>query len=179
MEQAFQYCAERVREADKDRFLATLFAPASYRDPLFALYAFDAELSQVRDRITSPLPGEVRLQWWRDVLTGTEQGNASANPVAAALLHTVRRFALPVPAMLDLIDTHTFDLYDEPMATLAELESYAVGSLATMIRLAVQVLDGGTEPGQQASFRHAAIAGTITAVLQRLALHSARGNRSS
>ncbi len=29
-----------VREADKDRFLSALFAPAMRRDALFALYAF-------------------------------------------------------------------------------------------------------------------------------------------
>jgi len=177
MDEAFQFCAARVREADRDRYLATLFAPAPQRGPLFALYAFDAEVTQVRDRVTSPLPGEVRLQWWRDVLTGTEPGDAAGNPIAAGLLDAVRRFALPVPALLDLIDAHAFDLYDEPMATLAELEHYADRTSGTMIRIAARILNGGLEPGQEAPARHAGIACTIAALLQRLPLHAARGQR--
>lgn len=177
MQQAFQFCAERVRGADRDRFLATLFAPKQHRGPLFALYAFDAEISQVRDRITSPLPGEVRLQWWRDALTGTNPGDATANPIAAALLDTVQRFALPVPALLDLIDAHTFDLYDEPMTTLRELENYAAATAATPIRLAARVLNDGREPGEEGPSRHAGAACAITAVLQCLPQHASRGQR--
>ena len=32
MQDAFAYCAELVRTADRDRFLASLFAPADRRD---------------------------------------------------------------------------------------------------------------------------------------------------
>jgi phytoene synthase len=42
------YCAALVREHDPDRYLATLFAPADAREPLFTLYAFDHEIARVR-----------------------------------------------------------------------------------------------------------------------------------
>jgi phytoene synthase len=177
MDETFQFCQARVREADRDRFLATLFAPSDHRGPLYALYAFDLEIIQVRERITSPLPGEVRLQWWRDLLTGIEPGDAAANPIAAALKDAVRRFALPVPMLLDLIDAHTFDLYDEPMTTLAELERYALATSAAIAHCAARVLANGTEPRAGFTVRHAGIASSITAVLQRLPLHSSRGQR--
>ena len=177
MDQAFEYCAAQVREANKDRFLATLFAPERHRGPLFALYAFDVEMSEVRDRITSPLPGEVRLQWWRDVLTGTEPGDAAANPIALALRNVVRDFTLPVPALLDLIDARTFDLYDDPMASLAALEAYAAATSAAMIRLAAWVLNDGQEPGCDEALRHAGMANTLVVLMQQLALHSSRGQR--
>ncbi len=64
------YCEQLVREADKDRFLATLFAPAARRPALFALYAFNAEIARVRDIAREPMPGEIRLQWWREVVEG-------------------------------------------------------------------------------------------------------------
>lgn len=177
MEQAFTFCADRVREADKDRFLATLFAPERYRGPLFTLYAFDAEIWEVRDRITSPLPGEVRLQWWRDVLTGTEPGDAAANPIALALREVVQRYSLPPPALLDLIDAHTFDLYDDPMGSLGALEGYAAATSATMIRFAAQVLNDGQEPGQEEACGHAGIASGLVGLLLQLGQHSVRGQR--
>jgi 15-cis-phytoene synthase len=49
MQDAYAYCAELVRTAARDRFIATLFAPAEQRGALHALYAFDAELARVRD----------------------------------------------------------------------------------------------------------------------------------
>ena len=62
------HCAALVREHDRDRYLATLFAPAETRDALFALYAFAAEIGRVRDVAREPMPGEIRLQWWRDAI---------------------------------------------------------------------------------------------------------------
>ena len=76
MEDHFRHCAGLVRDTDRDRYLATLFAPAEKRDALFALYAFDAEISRVRDLAREPIPGEIRLQWWRDVLGGAGRGES-------------------------------------------------------------------------------------------------------
>ena len=118
---ARRWCAQ----ADKDRFLATLFAPAKYRRPLFALYAFNLEVARVRELAREPMPGEIRLQWWRDVFAGAGRGEVRANPVAAALLDTVVRYRLPPRALLDLIDARSFDLYDDPMATLDGARGYA------------------------------------------------------
>ena len=44
---------------------------------------------RVRDRIREALPGEIRLQWWRDVLEGRSAGGG--HPVAAALLDAIER----------------------------------------------------------------------------------------
>ena len=89
MQTNFEHCAALVREADRDRYLATLFAPAEHRDALFALYAFNVEIARVRDLAREPMPGEIRLQWWREVLSGERDGEAAAHPVAAALRETL------------------------------------------------------------------------------------------
>ena len=74
MDENDKYCAALVREADRDRYLATLFAPADRRGALFSLYAFDIEISRIRDLAREPMPGEIRLQWWREVLEGAARG---------------------------------------------------------------------------------------------------------
>ncbi|WP_292449794.1 squalene/phytoene synthase family protein, partial [Mesorhizobium sp.] len=63
---------ETVRAADHDRYLTVLYAPEDKRGALFSLYAFNAEISGIRDRIHEALPGEVRLQWWRDVIAAED-----------------------------------------------------------------------------------------------------------
>ena len=64
------------------------------RDALFALYAFNLEIARVRDLAREPMPGEIRLQWWREVLSGERGGEAAAHPVAAALRETLARHGI-------------------------------------------------------------------------------------
>src|SRR5882724_10428465 len=142
MKDPFRHCEELVRERDKDRYLATLFASAGKRGALFALYAFSVEIASIRDRAREPMPGEIRLQWWRDVLNGERAGEASANPVAAALIETVARFALPAPRLIDLIEAHAFDLYDDPVPNLDVLDGYLRRTSATVFDLAALICGG-------------------------------------
>src|SRR5208282_2178696 len=60
--------AALVRRHDRDRFQTALFAPAARREALFALYAFNCEIARVRERVTQPTLGQIRLQWWREAI---------------------------------------------------------------------------------------------------------------
>jgi 15-cis-phytoene synthase len=163
---AYVHCDALVRAADKDRYLASLFAPAAARQHLHALYAFASEIARVRDAARESLPGEIRLQWWRDVLAGEGRGEVSANPVAAALLDTVARCALPRARLIALIDAHGFDLYDDAMPSLADLDAYAEHTCGILFALAAQIL-GGTERAD-AIVAAATPAGIAYGVAQRL-----------
>jgi phytoene synthase len=174
MPDAFDHCEEMVRAGDKDRFLATLFAPEKYRRALYALYAFNLEIARVREVAHQPMAGEIRLQWWRDALLGGGQGEAAAHPVAAALREVVVRYRLPPAALAGLIDGHTFDLYDEPMPSIAELENYAMATSAALIELAARVLRDGKEPGAGDLIGHAGIGYAIAGLLRALPVHAAR-----
>jgi len=180
-EDAFTHCADLVRAADRDRFLATLFAPADARPALLALYAFNVEIARVREMIREPLAGEIRLQWWTDVLageaggapSGEPRGDAAANPVAAALLAARERYRLPEELLRELVAARRFDLYDEPMLTLAELESYGHGTASTLIELAARVLAPTADITPLA--RQAGLAYAIAGLLKAFPVHAARG----
>src|SRR5262245_4253772 len=173
MSDPFAHCEQIVRDADKDRFLATLYAPANRRGPLFALYAFNAEVARVRDAITQPMAGEIRLQWWRDALERPGSGEARGNPVAAALLDSVIRFRLPVRSLVDLLEARSFDLYNDPMPTLAALEGYAEKTSSVLIDLAARILD--RPPADVAPSREAGVAYAITGLLRAFPHHAAHG----
>ena len=113
---------EAVREADPDRYWASLFAPADKRPHLYALHAFNFEIARVRESVREAMVGEIRLQWWRDALQGEARGDVRANPVAAALDDTIVKFRLPRQALVNLIDARIFDLYEDPMPSLNDLE---------------------------------------------------------
>jgi phytoene synthase len=165
-----KYCAALVREVDRDRYLAALFAPADRRGALFSLYAFDIEISRVRDLAREPMPGEIRLQWWREVLEGGRAGEAAANPAAASLLATLARYRLATAKLIEAVEAHRFDVYDEPMPTLAALQSYASNTAGAIFDLATRILgvtseENAIEAGQ---------ARTIANVIALLPRHASR-----
>jgi phytoene synthase len=169
---AFVHCENLVREIDKDRFLAALFAPADRRRDLLALYAFNAEVAGVRGKVREPLAGEVRLQYWHDLIA--HAGEPDANPVALALLEIVKRRALPRQRLLDLLEARRFDVYDEIFATRADLEDYASKTSSAVIELAMRILG---DPGDAALelARSAGIAYAITGLARSFAFHASGG----
>src|ERR1043166_4567225 len=92
MPDGFAYCEKLVRAGDKDRWLPALFAHADRRAPVHALHAFNLEVARVRELAREPMAGEIRLQWWREVIAGTRPREAGAHPVAAALLEKIARY---------------------------------------------------------------------------------------
>jgi 15-cis-phytoene synthase len=175
MTDAYDYCAERVRLTDKDRYLAALFVPAEPRRHVLALLAFSAEIARVRDLVSDPLPGEVRLQWWRDLLEGRAHGAADASPLAQALVDTIERFSLPREALVNLIEARIFDLYDDPMPTLHDLEGYCGETCSALIQLSSIVLAGGTDPGTAVAAGHGGVAYALVGLMRSMAFHASRG----
>jgi phytoene synthase len=171
MDSNFQHCTTLVRESDRDRYLATLFAPAEHRDALMALYAFNIEIARVRDAAREPMPGEIRLQWWREVLSGEPGGEAAAHPVAAALLTALAKYAIDPERLIALIDARGFDLYDEPMGTLDDLDAYGAATQGTLLDAAAAILGARNE----AVTRHAGIALAIGALFNDFPRHASRG----
>ena len=173
MSSNFSHCAQLVRAHDRDRYLATLFAPTEKRAAMYALYAFNHEIVRVRDAAREPMPGEIRLQWWREVLLGERDSEAAAHPVAAALRETIARFGLDRDRLIALVDAHTFDLYDEPFGTLDDFDNYAALSDGIVLGTAAQILAAqGT--AVTTLVRHASIAAAITYSLTALPLHASR-----
>ena len=168
-----EFCAELVRTHDFARYAATLFVPAAQRRGLLALYAFNVEISRVRDQVSQPLPGEIRLQWWSDMLAGAGHGGVEGNPVAAELLLAIRNWDLPVERLSRLIDEHQFDLYNDPMPTMAALEGYLNETSSALFALAAQM--AGWQSGEiEHLARHAGLAQGIAQVIAALPLDAAR-----
>ncbi len=171
----FVHCESLVREGDPDRYWASLFASADKRPFLHALYAFSFEIARVRDSVREAMVGEIRLQWWRDALQGEARGDVRANPVAAALDDTIVRFRLPRQALVDLIDARVFDLYDDLMPTLNDLEGYCGETSSRLIRLASIVLAEGQDTGGADAAGHAGVAYAVTGLLRAFPWHARSG----
>jgi len=166
---------EAVRAADPDRYLSALYAPDDKRDALFALYAFNAEIAGVRDRIREALPGEVRLQWWRNVIAAGGGEGAAGHPLAEALCRAIAESRLPKQAFDNYIEARIFDLYDDPMPTRTDLEGYCGETASALIQLAALALDEDEAPRFAELAGRAGCAQAITGLLLLLPRHRVRG----
>jgi 15-cis-phytoene synthase len=166
-------CAALVRGADFDRYAATLFVDPPSRRSLLALYAFNTEIVRIREQVSQPLPGEIRLQWWIDTLAGSGHGGVEGNPVAAELLRAVGQHALPVAALSQLIEAHFFDLYNDPMPDVTALEAYAADTDGTLLALAARIVDQGSGAIDHLA-RHAGMALGLTRAIARLPYDASR-----
>jgi 15-cis-phytoene synthase len=169
-------CEALVKANDRAAWLSTLFMPPDKRKAVHALHAFAIEAARVRDVVSGPLPGEVRLQWWRDMLEGEARGSVSANPVAAALDRTIVRYGLPRAALTGMVDARIHDLYDDPHATVVDLEGYCGETSSALIRLDTLILADGSDPGPADAAGHAGVALGLVRLLQGIAPNAARGH---
>jgi len=100
-----RYVLDLVRSADRDRFLAALFAPEPARTDLLALLAFDHELARTRLVSREPMLARIRLQWWREaVAEAAGTAKPRAQPIVESLSEMVRRRALAPERLTALID---------------------------------------------------------------------------
>jgi phytoene synthase len=170
---AAAFCADLVRSHDFVRYASTLFIPAEERRALLALYAFNVEISRIRDHVSQPLPGEIRMQWWTDLLAGAGHGGVEGNPVASELSAAIRTYGLPAEPMSRLIDEHQFDLYNDPMPTLAALEGYVHQTASALFALAARILAPPSAEIEHLA-RHAGFAEGFVQVVAALPRDAAR-----
>ena len=175
LDAAYDLCVSLVKERDKDRFLATLFAPEPFRKHVLALHAFDLELSSIRALVSEPIAGEIRLQWWRDALQNVAHGDIDGHPTLAALRDTAFRFGFDMRPFVQMADARTFDLYDDPFSDAPVFEAYAGETTALLYQVIATVLGEGEPPPSGDAAGHVAVAATVGAILKGLCHPQNRG----
>ncbi len=86
-----------------------------------------------------PAIGDIRLQWWRDALL-TPAGTATGNPVADAMLRTMREHTLSGEMLIEMVDAYAHMLETGTMTTTAAIEAHVAATQGTAFRAAAQIL---------------------------------------
>lgn len=170
-EDPFAYCADQIRRYDHDRYLCALFAPTSDQRRLFALFAFNLEVARVREVVSEPVIGQMRLQWWRDAVAEFASGKVRAHPVAQALAQAMEGRAVRTELLERLLTAREFDLADEPPADMGTLEGYATETSAVLLEAALALL-GVREAAADEAARHVGIAWALVGLLRAVPFHA-------
>ena len=144
--------AARVKSGDPDRYVSHLFLPESARHRANVLAAFFCELNEIGWRVSEPLMGEMRLQWWRDVLGGPE--DCTGHPVADAVKRLVFERPDLVARFQTVLETHSRLFSGDPIDSAqhaAEWMSLSEGDNFFLTALAVH--DSGARSADQEFLR--------------------------
>lgn len=171
---ALSPAAEDVRRHDRERFVTALFAPPEARADLLVLYAFNLEVARVRESVHEAMAGMIRLQWWREMLSGSRDEEAARHPVAGPLLKLVRQRGLNLEQFERLLEGRETDLSAEAPADMAALEAYVAGTSAALTELALAIV--GAEGGASLEAGRLVGAGfALTGLLRAVPVHLAAG----
>ncbi|OSQ37790.1 phytoene/squalene synthase family protein [Thalassospira mesophila] len=164
------YCAQYVRRNDRDRFLCALFAAPDRREDLFALYAFNQEISKTREMVSEAMLGQIRLQWWRDALDGIEKGEVRKHEVVEPLAGLISTDKVARGTLEALIDAREFDLFDTAPDSLKALDDYIDQTAGRVSQAAVGVLGVNDADADEAARRAGNAYGTV-GILRAMVFH--------
>lgn len=141
-------CAAMVQRGDPDRFAATMAAPPASRQNLWPIYAFNLEIARAPWVTEQPLIAEMRLQFWRDMLTApTPRAHDIARPLHALIQQTPA-----IAPLLDrVIEARRHDITRDPFASEADFDAYIEDTSATLLWAAALTL--GASPDAEAPIR--------------------------
>ena len=167
-----------VHDQDRDSYLSVLYMPAAVRPFIFALYAFQCELVRIQETVTNPALGEIRLQWWHDLLQKNCKVERTSHPVAQELLNTLDTFSFSPEPFQTLIEAHSFDLYNEPMSSFEDVKDYCRKTTSVTMSMIARVLSGTSyEPSENfiEAVCHAGIASGLIGIIRGFPWHIRKG----
>lgn len=132
-------CAELVEKGDPDRFRAVMAAPVAARPVLFALYAFNIELSRAPWASAETMIAEMRVQWWRDVGAELAKGGPVRRHYVATPLSRLLRPEL-AGAIDAMCEARRWDIYRDPFEDEAALDSYLGATSGALMWMAAASL---------------------------------------
>ena len=129
-----------LRGFDGDLYLTHLFAPEAKRDHLLAMYHAYADMARIPHTVSEPMIGAIRLQWWRDLVSGLDAHQAGDSPIGAALLDCKVNRKLNSDAFLAMINGREAELDLDSQLDLMACSPIAQNLGAAFMTLSLDML---------------------------------------
>ncbi|MEM7067513.1 MAG: squalene/phytoene synthase family protein [Pseudomonadota bacterium] len=129
------FVLQGLKQANLAAYLSVLYQPAEFRRAIAAIWAFDAEIARIPHLVSEPMPGEIRIQWWRDLLKSGD--NAGSGPLARELIQAIIDHDLPREMLDSYLEARIFDLYQDAMPNKSTLEGYLGETVSSLFLLSI------------------------------------------
>ena len=134
------YCRDLVKRVAHDAYVVSLFAPREKRSAIWAIHAFNYEIAKIRETVSEPMLGEIRIKWWLDTIEEIYHGKARHHQVVQGLVDACKRFDLEKLEFQTLIKGRMTDLTNEPFRKIEDLCTYIDQTVTPLNRLILGVL---------------------------------------
>jgi len=156
------------RRLDFDRTLAANLAKAP--EALYALNVYNAELGNIRAKVSDPITFEIRLMWWRDAMDDLEKRKVRKHPLVEALYkHTIKNSLFE--DMLALMAEHRFSEFQETAPNFKEFVESRRYFLQPYYLNTVIAFEGDEDDDDCSAF----VALDLLSTLQNLEFYRVRG----
>ncbi len=132
---SYEVCRELNAKHGKTYYLATLLLPPGKRPYVHALYGFARYADEIVDDLDSTLTDQEKADWlktWGEAFLADVQSGESTDPVCRAVVHTVRRWDIPLDLFGAFLHSMTMDLTVTEYKTFDDLYEYVYGSAAVI-----------------------------------------------
>lgn len=142
----------RLKAADPDRVRAAMFAEEEARARLMLLYAFHLELAKVPELVSEPMIGQIRYQWWRDVIAEIyETDSVRKHEITTPLRSLLRDYDIPRFWVDQLIDGRERDIDPRPFESLTAAQDYCASTSGALMKVAVKLCGRDPDEGVEAA----------------------------
>ena len=155
-------CGQLVQQYDRDRYLCALFTDTIRREALFSIYAFYYEISRIKFRVTDPLLGQIRFQWWRESIDKVLEGRIERHEIIIGLDAAIRNYKLHRILFFDLIDIWESGLTGFRFTTIKELIDFCLETDGKLGDIALEILNAKNIETYQAARNISVALGLMT-----------------
>jgi phytoene synthase len=141
---SYEACRTLNAAHGKTYYLATLLLPQWKRPYVHALYGFARYADEIVDDLASTLTDAEKADWlvgWGEQFLRDVQAGRSDHPISRAVVHTVRRWDIPLSYVQDFLASMRMDLTVTSYATYDDLLVYVHGSAAVIGLQMVPILE--------------------------------------
>lgn len=162
------FLASEVKSNDYYRFICCLFAPEVMRERLFSLYVFNYEISKVKDIISEPMVGHIRISWWREAIEEIYVGKpARQHEILKSLQQAINETALPKEMLVGIMDANQNQIEFVSPRNIADLESVANQTSTGLLEVSLYLLCQKNGEGLEAT-KHIGIAYGLVEIMRSM-----------
>ena len=136
---AIEFCRTLVKKDEPERYFISLFGPKDAQGSLWSIFAFNSELSRIKNSVTEPMIGRIRLQWWRESLEKLQENNGGGHYILQALQTLLLQNVIQLSDLMSLVDAREIEFEETSNRNIEEILKYTESTHGLLTELSAKI----------------------------------------